>query len=61
MIDAVVLWGNETRVTERLRELFAWGATEILVSPVLAGADRGASLDRTMRLLGQAAQRVTGD
>jgi F420-dependent oxidoreductase-like protein len=61
MIDAVVLWGNETRVTERLRELFAWGATEILVSPVLAGADRGASLDRTMRLLGQAAQSLTGD
>src|SRR5919108_480092 len=31
MIDATVLWGNEARVTERLRELLAWGATEILV------------------------------
>lgn len=56
MIDAVVLWGNEARVTERLHELFAWGATEILASPVLAGTDRPASLDRTMRLLGRVAQ-----
>src|SRR6266851_4455589 len=31
MIDATVLWGNEARVTERLQELLAWGATEILV------------------------------
>jgi F420-dependent oxidoreductase-like protein len=58
MVDAVVLWGDETRVAERLHELFAWGATEILASPVLAGADRAASLDRTMRLLGQAAQAM---
>jgi hypothetical protein len=61
MIDAAVLWGNESRVTERLHELLAWGATEILVTPVLAGVNRSASLDRTMHLLGQAAQAVTGD
>jgi len=54
------LWGNEARVTERLHELLAWGATEILVTPVPAGANRSASLDRTLHLLGQAARAVTG-
>ena len=58
MIDAVVLWGNEDRVTERLHDLFAYGATEILASPVLAGSDHTASLDRTMRLLGHVAQSI---
>jgi len=29
-----------------------------LLSPVLVGGDRGASLDRTLRLLGQVAQTV---
>ena len=58
MIDAGVLWGDETRVTERLHELFDWGATEILATPVLAGRDRTASLERTMRLLGGVAQAV---
>jgi len=59
MIDAVVLWGNEDRVTERLHGLFAYGATEILASPVLAGRDRAASLDRTMRLLGHVAHSIS--
>lgn len=61
MIDATVLWGKEARVTERLYELLAWGATEILVTPVPAGANRSASLDRTLHLLGHAAQAVTQD
>ncbi len=54
MIDGAVFWGNETQVMERLQEMFALGATEVLASSVLAGQDRNASLDRTMRLLGQA-------
>lgn len=58
MVDGVVLWGNEARVTERLHELLAWGATEVLATPVLAGADRPACLDRTMRLLGKVAQAI---
>jgi F420-dependent oxidoreductase-like protein len=61
MIDAVVLWGNEDRVTERLHDLFAYGATEILASPVLAGRERAASLDRTMRLLGHVAHSIPQD
>jgi alkanesulfonate monooxygenase SsuD/methylene tetrahydromethanopterin reductase-like flavin-dependent oxidoreductase (luciferase family) len=60
MIDATVLWGNEARVTERLHELLAWGATEILVTLVPAGVNQSASLDRTLHLLGQAARAVTG-
>lgn len=58
MIDAVVFWGNEARVEERLHEMLGYGAAEILASPVLAGSDPAASLDRTMRLLGQVSQRV---
>jgi alkanesulfonate monooxygenase SsuD/methylene tetrahydromethanopterin reductase-like flavin-dependent oxidoreductase (luciferase family) len=58
MIDAVALWGDEARVAEALAGLFALGATEILVSPVPAGADRAASLERTMRLLSQVAQSM---
>ncbi len=56
MIDAGVLWGNEKQVEERLHELFAFGATEILAAPVLAGSNRTASLERSMRLLGRVAQ-----
>jgi F420-dependent oxidoreductase-like protein len=58
MIDAVALWGDEARVAEALAGLFALGATEILVSPVPAGADRTASLERTMRLLSHVVQTV---
>ena len=56
MIDAVALWGDETRVAEAIAGLFALGATEILVSPVPAGDDHAASLARTLRLLSQVAQ-----
>lgn len=58
MIDAGVLWGDEARVAERLHTLLTYGATEILASPVLAGRDRTASLERTMRLLGRVAQSL---
>src|SRR5215475_10364346 len=46
MIDAVVLAGDEARVAERLHTLLAYGATEVLASPVLAGRDRTPSLER---------------
>ena len=58
MIDAVALWGDESRVAEAIAGLFALGATEILVSPVPVGADRAASLERTVGLLSQVAQAV---
>ena len=58
MIDAAVLWGDEAQVAERLHTLLTYGATEILASPVLAGRDRTASLERTMHLLGRVAQSI---
>ena len=58
MIDGVVILGDEESCAQRIQELFEMGATEILASPVTAGTDRAASLDRTMRLLGQSAASV---
>ena len=55
MIDGAVIWGGEEECAAGIAELFALGATEVLASPVTAGPDQDASLDRTMRLLGQAA------
>ena len=46
MIESVVLSGNEERVSERIAELFDFGASEIIVSIVAAGAD-AACLART--------------
>jgi F420-dependent oxidoreductase-like protein len=56
MIDGAVFWGNEAQVTERIEEMMSIGAAELLASPVVAGADRAGSLDRTLRLLGQVAK-----
>jgi F420-dependent oxidoreductase-like protein len=55
MIDGAVFWGSEAQVTERIEEMMSIGATELLASPVMAGADRERSLERTLRLLGQVA------
>ncbi len=57
MIDAVVLSGKEETVAKRLRELLTF-AGEIIVTPVTAGADRNASLDRTLRLVAEVAKSV---
>jgi F420-dependent oxidoreductase-like protein len=58
MIEAVVLFGNESQVAEKLQALFALGATEILVSPIAAGADRQASVARSLRLVADVAQAM---
>lgn len=59
MIDAVVAHGSQDAVAGRLRELFAIGVSEVIVSPVAAGADGAASVDRTLRALADvAAMRV---
>lgn len=55
MIDGAVFWGNEAQVTERIEEMMAIGAAELLASPVVAGADRAGSLERTLQLLGRVA------
>ncbi len=56
MIDAVVLSGDESQVAGRLQELFFFGASEVLVSPIGAGEDQAESIHRTTRLLAQLAK-----
>lgn len=56
MIDAVVLHGSESAVGDRLRRLLALGAAEIIVSPLGAGADSAATIQRTLNLLGDLAK-----
>lgn len=51
MMDAVLAAGDEDRVTVRLRELLAYGVTEIVASVVTAGEDEEASAARTLDLL----------
>ena len=58
MIDGLLVHGDESRIGDRLRELLNLGATELMVTPVLAGGDRPAALDRTLRLMGQVAQSL---
>ncbi|MBM3941502.1 MAG: LLM class flavin-dependent oxidoreductase [SAR202 cluster bacterium] len=56
MSDAVCFSGDEAQVTRRLRELSSIGADEIYVSVVAAGADRTASTERALQLLGHLGQ-----
>ena len=58
MIDGLLVCGDETRIGDRLRELLDMGAAEIMVTPVLAGNDKPAALDRTLKLVGQIAQSL---
>ena len=60
MVDAVVPWGDESRVAERLKEILSFGVSEIIVSPVPAGADSEASRSRTLRLLADLASDTVG-
>ena len=56
MIDAVMVWGNEAQVKEKLNGLFKLGASEILASPVLVREDRSAAMARTLRVLAEASE-----
>ncbi len=58
MIDAVVLHGAEDAVASRLRALFDLGVAEVIVSPVAAGPEPAATVERTLRFLAEVA-RVT--
>lgn len=51
MIDAVVAGGSETVVADRLRQYIDAGMDELIVSVLVVGSDRRASLERTLRLL----------
>ena len=39
-------------------ELFSFGATEILVSPITAGGNRKVSRERTLNLLAQVSESI---
>ena len=60
MVDACVVWGDESAVAGKLEALFALGATEILAFAMPAGQNRDASQNRTLRLLGQLSTSVSG-
>jgi hypothetical protein len=53
MLDAVLVHGSEAAVAERLRGLLAMGVGELLVTPVGAGPDPGAAVERAWRLVGE--------
>lgn len=56
MIDGIVVSGNEDKAATRLHEFSRCGGSEVLASLVLAGKDRKASRDRSLRLLGEVAR-----
>ena len=60
MVDAAAVWGNESQVTEGLLGMLAMGATELMASPVAAGADREASLERTLEVLARVSRSLAG-
>jgi alkanesulfonate monooxygenase SsuD/methylene tetrahydromethanopterin reductase-like flavin-dependent oxidoreductase (luciferase family) len=51
MSKGVAVVGIEEQVAEQFSEAFAWGAGELMVSIVPAGADRDASRERALKLL----------
>ncbi len=59
-IEAVVLSGDEKRVAGRLRELFTWGASEVMATVLPAGADPDASRQRTLGLLSELSSGTGG-
>jgi F420-dependent oxidoreductase-like protein len=56
MIEDVVLAGDEETVAGRIRELFDWGATEILAHPITAGGDTQGSIERSLNLIATVGQ-----
>lgn len=59
MIDAVVLHGGEDTVATRLRALFELGVAEVIVSPVAAGPEPTATVERTLRFLADLARTTS--
>ncbi len=57
LIDALVVHGDEEKVVERLRQVLAEGAGEVIAHPLLAGPDRQASLTRALTAVAHANER----
>jgi len=53
MLDAVVLWGNENKVSDSIQKLFSIGASEIIVTIITAGSDPIKSRQRVINLISE--------
>jgi alkanesulfonate monooxygenase SsuD/methylene tetrahydromethanopterin reductase-like flavin-dependent oxidoreductase (luciferase family) len=53
LLEELVLYGNEEKVSQGIRRFLDAGVDEVIVSLLPAGRDLDASLDRTFRLLAQ--------
>lgn len=57
LIDSIAIYGTETEVVDKLRNVIGWGASEVIASVIPVGPDRETSINRTMRALATASQR----
>jgi len=53
MIESVVLWGDENRISERLNQLYDWGATEVIIQPIPPENNSEDALMRTLSFIGE--------
>ncbi len=60
MLADVVFMGDEETVAGRLRELFAWGAAEVLAHPISAGGSPQAAMKRNLNLIAAVGQGLPG-
>jgi alkanesulfonate monooxygenase SsuD/methylene tetrahydromethanopterin reductase-like flavin-dependent oxidoreductase (luciferase family) len=56
MIDAVLPWGDETRLADAVESYFKAGADEVVLSPVGVGSDPAANYQRALQVLGELAR-----
>ena len=57
MIEGTAIFGTEEQVSKQIEDLFAMGASDILVSIVDAGDNSRKSYERTMNLLGDLSKK----
>jgi F420-dependent oxidoreductase-like protein len=53
MVDEIVAYGSDERVSQRINEAFELGASEVLISVLTAGPEPEKVWDRTIGLLGE--------
>ena len=58
MLESLVVSGDESEAERRLRELFDFGAGEVMVSVLPAGSEPDTCRERTLRFLGEFARTL---